>query len=253
VASVNAICNGSSTTLTATPSAPNGTYLWSNGQTNNTINVSPALTSPTTAQNFNYSVVYTLNGCPSLADTVTVAVNPVPTVSLPTTTTICNGSGDTLVATVNLSGGTYLWSNNATTPQIVVNPTVNTNYSVAYSLNGCNATSASTTGNVVVNPIPTVSVSGPASICAGQQATLTATPSAPGGSYLWSNGATSASINVSPTSTTTYSVVYTLNGCASAPFDKQVPVNPIPTININDTTICGGLSVLLNPSVSPSG
>ena len=180
-------------------------------------------------------------------------MNPVPTVSLPTTTTICNGSGDTLVATVNLTGGTYLWTNGATTPQIIVNPTSNTNYSVTYTLNGCSATSATTTGNVVVNSIPTVSIPTPPSICDGQQATLTATPSAPGGTYLWSNGATSASINVSPTTTTTYNVVYTLNGCASTPTSVTVTVNPIPTLNVPDTTICGGLSVALTANPTPTG
>jgi hypothetical protein len=174
-------------------------------------------------------------------------------VSLPTTTTICNGSGDTLVATVNLTGGTYLWTNGATTPQIIVNPTTNTNYSVTYTLNGCSATSATTTGNVVVNPIPTVNITGPASVCAGQQATLTATPSAPGGTYLWSNGATSATINVNPTATTTYSVVYTLNSCASTAATYSVTVNPIPTLNVPDTTICGGLSVALTANPTPTG
>jgi hypothetical protein len=256
VANVAAICNGTAATLTATPSAPGGSYLWSNGLSGNTISVTPPLTNPTVAQSFNYSVVYTLNGCPSTAAAVTVDVNPVPTVSLPTTTTICNGASETLVATVNPTGGAFSWSNGATTPSIIVNPTGNTNYGVTYTLNGCSATSSSTTGNVVVNPIPTVTVPTPAAICAGQQATLTATPSALGGTFLWSvnaNNATSASINVSPTATTTYSVVYTLNGCASAPTSVTVTVNPIPVITINDTIICGGLSVLLNPSVTPTG
>jgi hypothetical protein len=174
-------------------------------------------------------------------------------VSLPTTTIICNGSGDTLVATVNLSGGAYLWTTGATASQIIVNPTTNTNYSVTYTLNGCSVTSAPTTGNIVVNPIPTVSIAGPAAVCAGQQATLSATPSAPGGTYLWSNGATSATINVNPSATTTYSVVYTLNSCASTAATYSVTVNPIPTLNIPDTTICGGLSVALLASPTPTG
>ena len=173
--------------------------------------------------------------------------------SLPTTTIICNGSGDTLVATVNLSGGAYLWTTGATASQIIINPTTNTNYSVTYTLNGCSATSAPTTGNIVVNPIPTVSIAGPAAVCAGQQATLTATPSAPGGTYLWSNGATAATINVNPSATTTYSVVYTLNSCASTAATYSVTVNPIPTLNIPDTTICGGLSVALLASPTPTG
>ena len=54
-------------------------------------------------------------------------------------------------------------------------------------------------------------------ICAGQSATLTATPSSPGGTYSWSpGGATTQNITVNPTSTTTYTVSYTLPGCPTS-------------------------------------
>jgi hypothetical protein len=67
---------------------------------------------------------------------------------------------------------------------------------------------------VTVKPIPTLEVTN-ASVC-GTVATITATGTATGGTYLWSTGATTASINVSPSTTTTeYTVVYTLNGCPS--------------------------------------
>jgi hypothetical protein len=196
-------------------------------------------------------VIYTLNGCPSLPSSSTVTVNPVPTVSLPNSIAICNGSSGNLSSTVNLSGGTYVWNPaGPTTGAITVNPTANTNYSVIYTLNGCSATS--NTANVVVNPIPTVTVNN-STICSGAQATLTAvgTP-ANTGTYLWSTNATSAAINVNPTITTNYTVSYTVNGCASQPATAAVTVNPIPTLNVADTTICGGLSVQLTGNGSPS-
>ncbi len=46
--------------------------------------------------------------------------------------------------------------------------------------------------------------------CPGESVTLTATG---GGTYAWSNGATSSSINVSPSVNTTYTVTVTNNGC----------------------------------------
>jgi hypothetical protein len=174
VGNVAAVCNGATTTLTATPS-PNagGTYLWSNGLSGATINVTPALTNPTLAQNFNYSVVYTLNGCPSIADTVTVAVNPVPTVSF-NDTTICSGNTATLIGTPNILGGNYLWNIGAVTQQIFVSPSITTGYTLIYNLNGCNDT---ITDSVYVNPVPSVQINQNPTICYGETTTLTSTVS----------------------------------------------------------------------------
>ena len=60
--------------------------------------------------------------------------------------------------------------------------------------------------------MPTVTVNN-TTVCAGSPATLTATPGTPGGTYLWSpGGANTQNITVSPSTTTTYTVTYTL-GC----------------------------------------
>jgi len=93
-------------------------------------------------------------------------------------------------------------------------------------------------------PPPTVSVNS-STICSGQSFTLTATPSTSGGTYLWNNGATTQSIIVNPTSTTTYSVTYTNNGTATG--SGTVTVYSLPTINAGqDVTICQGASINLN-------
>jgi hypothetical protein len=71
-------------------------------------------------------------------------------------------------------------------------------------------------------------------ICVGNSTTLTANPSVAGGSYLWSpGGETTQSITVSPSSNTTYSVVYSMPGCSSGPAVSTVTV--ITGYNTNET------------------
>jgi len=243
------ICAGQSTTLTATPSASGGTYLWNTGATTQSITVSPGSTT-------SYSVVYTLNGCVSLTVSGTVSVNPLPTVSV-NSPTACSGSPATVTATPVPPGAyNYSWTvpGGATNPGNVANfnATVSGLYSVVITnpLTACSSSTSS--GTVTINPLPTVSVNN-TTICAGQSATLTATPSAIGGTYLWNTGATTQSITVSPGSTTSYSVVYTLNGCASLSVSGTVTVNPVPTVSVNNTTICSGQSATLTATPSAIG
>ncbi|WP_163411208.1 hypothetical protein [Flavobacterium ajazii] len=236
------VCNGTSATLTATPSLPGGTYLWNTGATTASITVTPSETTI-------YSVVYTLDGCPSPSASGTVTVKPVPTVSV-NSPSVCNGTSATLTATPSLPGGTYLWNTGATTASITVTPSETTIYSVVYTLDGCPGPSAS--GTVTVKPVPTVSVNSP-SVCNGTSATLTATPSLAGGTYLWNTGATTASITVSPSSTTTYSVVYTLDGCPSPSASGTVTVKPVPTVSVNNPSVCNGTSATLTATPSLAG
>jgi uncharacterized protein YjdB len=62
---------------------------------------------------------------------------------------------------------------------------------------------------------------------------------------LWSNGATTPTITVTPNATTSYSVTYSNNGTASG--SGTVTVNPLPTINGGqDQTVCQGALVTLS-------
>ncbi|MBI1836768.1 MAG: gliding motility-associated C-terminal domain-containing protein, partial [Flavobacteriia bacterium] len=238
------ICNGSAGTITATPSAAGGTYLWDTGATTATLTISPSTTTT-------YSVTYTYTGCPTLTQSGTITVNPVPTITI-NNATVCNGTSATLTATPSATGGTYLWSpGGETTAAITVTPSSTTTYSCVYTLNGCPSSSVS--GIVTVNPIPTITINN-TTVCNGTSATLTATPSATGGTYLWSlGGETTAAITVTPSSTTTYSCVYTLNTCPSPSVSGTVTVNPIPTITINNATVCDGTSATLTATPSATG
>ncbi|MBI4930325.1 MAG: PKD domain-containing protein [Bacteroidetes bacterium] len=120
---------------------------------------------------------------------------------------ICAGQ----CATLSTAGvATYWWNpSGQTTASIVACPTVTTTYTVMIAdANGCNDTATTT---VTVYPVPVVTLAGNITICMGQSATLCAS----GGTfYSWSIGATTACILVSPTATTTYTVVASNGGCS---------------------------------------
>ncbi len=89
---------------------------------------------------------------------------------------------------------------------------------------------------IIVYADPIASVSPNQNICSGEDVTLTANG---GTTYLWSTGATSDSITVSPTSTTTYTVTAFENGCSSQPVSVTVSVSNLPATTISaDETIC---------------
>ena len=72
---------------------------------------------------------------------------------------------------------------------------------------------------------PLITVNSPAPICAGQQATLTATGGGAGATYNWSSGQTGATINVNPNVTTTYTVTMVTSGCNDVTATSTVTVN----------------------------
>ncbi len=128
------------------------------------------------------------------------------------TQTLGSASLDCSILSNNTPPTTYLWSNGETTPWITVIPANTNMYAVTVTSNGCEFIDSSL---VTVNPTPTVSANN-ATINSGQSATLTAVGTPSGGSFLWNpTGLTTASITVSPTTSTDYSVTYTFNGCSS--------------------------------------
>jgi hypothetical protein len=227
----NILCNGASTTLTASGGT---SYVWSNGENTSSITVSPTITTT-------YNVTVTDgNGCQA-STSITVTVNPLPTPSITGNNILCIGASTTLTA----SGGTsYAWSNGEKTASITVSPSTTTTYNVTVTdANGCQA---STSITVTINPLPTPTITGNNIICNGTSTTLTASG---GTSYVWSNGANTSSITVSPITTTTYSVTVTdANGC-QASTSITVTVNPLPTPSITgNVKICSGVSTTLTAS-----
>jgi large repetitive protein len=235
-------CVGGSVNLT---SSAGTSYLWSNGATTSSINVTGS---------GSYMVqVKNASGCQSLASlatTVTVNALPItPTITASGPTNFCFGGNVTLTSS---AGTSYLWSNGETTQSI--NVTNSGNYTVkVINANGCQST-ASVATVVTVNAlpvIPTITAGGPTTFCIGGSVTLTSTA---GTTYLWSNGATTRSINVSTSGSYTVQVT-NASGCQSAvSAATMINVNALPIVNAGtDMTIPNGTSTTINATVTGTG
>jgi gliding motility-associated-like protein len=106
---------------------------------------------------------------------------------------------------------------------------------------------------ITVSAAPFVSAGADQTICTGGTAKLTASG---GVSYYWSTGQTGASINVSPTVNTTYSVTIVDAQDCSASDDVQVLIDQLALYSVSSsaTTYCSGSSgVSITLSGSESG
>ncbi|RYU92762.1 right-handed parallel beta-helix repeat-containing protein [Emticicia agri] len=239
-----AICQGTSTTLTASACA-GGTLNWTGGLTGTSISVSITKS---------YKVACTQLGCTSdSSDVATVTVNPIPTkpTITPANTAICIGSSTTLTASA-CAGGTLNWTGGLTGTSITVSPTETKMYKVACTQLDCTSDSSSVT-TITVNPIPTTPVIAASSLelCMGESATLTVSACA-GGIVKWTGDLSGSSITISPTASKSYKATCTQLNCTSDSSEvATVTVKPTPaapTILADNSTICNGETVLLTGS-----
>ena len=249
-----AICLGQSATLSIT--ATNTTYLWGTGNTSSSITVNP--TSITS-----YTVIGTgANGCTKL-ETFALQVNPLPTISISGTTTICNGTNTTLTAT----GATnYNWGGGVTTQSVVVSPNSNTTYTVTGT--NSNLCASSTSKLVTVNDIPNASVSAITPICSGNIATfiISGTPNATvtynlgtgsnSNVVLDSSGNAIISITAATSNQILNLVSVSLLGCQNtsfSPASATVVVNPINTVAASSLQSLCINTALSNITLATSG
>ncbi|HHG83488.1 MAG TPA: T9SS type A sorting domain-containing protein [Bacteroidetes bacterium] len=228
IVGTDTICAGDSSALTA---AGGTTYAWSNMANSAMTTVLPTATTT-------YTVTVTdTNGCID-TDQITINVNALPSLSIAGTDSICAGDSTTLTAS---GGNAYSWSNGALVASTTVNPSINTWYSVTVSdTNACFSTDSI---EVVVNALPTLTITGDDTICDGQPATLTASG---GTNYTWSNGGMTPTISVTPAVQTTYTVVVSTGFGCTATDSLTVNVIPSPTTAISGIdTVCSGDSTLL--------
>jgi hypothetical protein len=213
VSSPTSICSGSSATLTGSGAT---TYSWTPG----TLTGTSVVVSPTV--NTTYTVIGAdAAGCTN-SNTVSVAIDT-PTITATATPTSLCVSG---TVTLNASGAvTYTWNPGALTgSNVLVTPTITTTYTVdGTNAAGCTGTTVITV-SVLTTPTITASAS-PTTICSGYTTTLTSTGAL---SYTWNPGALNGNtVVVTPTVTTTYTVIGANGSCA--PDTEYVTVNVLPS------------------------
>jgi gliding motility-associated-like protein len=267
------ICDGSPYTLGVNPNGPGYSYVWD--ELPAPLNFSNIF-NPTVSPNATTTYVVTVtdaNNCVG-DDSVTIFVNPTPSMTAPANITVCNNdpvAASTFVS--NPAGGTFTWTNsdpsiglaasgtgntpafnatNATTNPIVATITVTP------TVNGCAGTPVTYT--ITVNPGATAIVPANITACPGDPIPASAFTSLPvGGTFTWTNSnpaiglaasgtgntpAFNAINNGSTPATATISVTATASSCPGPPATYTITVNPITTGTTN-VAICQGDSMLI--------
>lgn len=208
-------------------------YNWSNGATTRIINAD--------ASGKYFVTVTNASGCSAIDTSVVSIINAN---IIQSDTTVCKGGNLTLQ--INLKPNqNATWSTGATTPSIVVNPTVKTTFKVTVSdsITTC-------TDSVVVDVSSSeLKVTDPAAVCSPGVVNLTdaavTAGSAAGLTYTYWKDANATQSLANPdkvsVSGTYYIVGTSATGCTSAPTAVKVTVNPLPVATVvtpTQTTIC---------------
>lgn len=262
VTSNTPLCVGQQLNLNVT-AVPGATYTWTGPNGFTDITRTPVRNNVVLADGGVYSVNVQVPGCGSIGVfNVSVAVNAIP--ATPTASSngpLCAGQNLILSASA-VPGATYLWNGPNAFASNQQNP-IRTNvqlteagtYNVIAIVNGCVSAVASTTLSInSVPPTPTIGSNSP--LCVGQTISLTST-TVVGATYLWTGPAGFSSSQQNPIRDTAqllhagmYSLVATINGCASVPATTQVDVTvntPTPTAT-NNGPICPGQTLQLAAS-----
>lgn len=161
---------------------------------------------------------------------------------------ICAGGTVTLTAPDGATS--YLWAHSGETTQTVnVTPGTSQNYSCEVTGLCDYKQTLDAFVEVIQNPTVAITNGLNISICDGDNVDLIATGAS---SYTWSTTQTGNTINVAPTSMTSYTVTGTLNGCSSDAA-INVSINSDPTLSVNPSSVdsdCGSSNGALNGAVA---
>ena len=241
VANPTTIEAGSSTSLTAVFSGGSGVI---NPGNITVVSGIPAQITPTTTTTTTYTLTVTPPIGAAITQSVTVTVDPIPTITsfVASPTNIATGSSSNLTAVFTGGTGVITPGNLSVTSGVAVSvsPTATTTYILTVTP-PVGAITVTQTAIVTVGPAPVITSFGatPTSITAGQSANLTGVFS--NGTGVITPGNLTASsgtpVTVSPTTTTTYTLTVTSNTgtpvTATATATVTVTAVPASTVTVN--------------------
>jgi gliding motility-associated-like protein len=231
------VCLGDTVAITASGAT---SYSWSpsanlTSSTGTTIGAFPTI-------NTAYKLIGTTpTGCQDSLK-FSIQVLSLPTISVtPDTASICEGSSQTIIAT---GANTYVWSpaaglNQTNDDTVIATPSSSIVYQViGYDAQGCRDT---VTSSLIVFTDPVLTPTSP-STCPGDTVNVTVSTPVTPQSYLWSTGATTDSIQVSPLVTTSYSLTIVYSGGCTKTDSMIVNVYTDSTVLgvAQDYSICPG-------------
>ncbi|MEN9994278.1 MAG: hypothetical protein RL762_935, partial [Bacteroidota bacterium] len=292
----NISCSGQPISLSGsiTGGATGGTWSSSSGGTflpnANTLN---ATFIPSSGATGAVTLTLTANGiispCPAENATVPITLNANPFVNAGNDTSICAGSSVIIHGTIGGSATSGTWSTMGSgTFQSV--SSLNTTYTPsAADISAGNVKLILTTNdpvgpcssvmdtlNVIIKPIPLLTVGSASAVCSGVAFSISLTPSilSPPASYNWTlSGTLPAGVTTTTSGTIAapnntfsgtvqnlssgpvtlqYQISTTVNGCTSVNMNASVNIKPIPQPIITPpgpTTVCNGSTLTLTTSV----
>ncbi len=245
VTGTTTICNGQSTTISASAVGGTGPYnfAWSNAFNGASQSVTPGATTTYTC------TVTDANGCTVPSQSVTVTIGGPLSVSIAGLNSICVGDNTTLTATGSGGNGgpyIYTWTPGGPGNTINVSPGATTTYNVSVS-DGC--TQPNATSSITVTVVTSVNVQftfTPAIGCSPLNVQFTDNSVAPAGStYAWNFGGFRNSTAQNPTytfaDTGSYTVSLTIttpSGCTGISIQPNaVTVTGPPTAMFSSTPL----------------
>ncbi len=183
----NTPCTGGALNLTAS-SAAGCTYSWAGPAGFVSPSQNPTITPVTTSNSGTYTVVATLNGCPSLPGIGSFTVYPTPPAPIVSDTSYCQFvNAPQLTAT----GSNLLWYTSATGTGSTIAPVPadtsvgTTTWYVSQTINGCEGPKAPI--NVTVLYLPEFNIAGNTTMCTGDSSTFSYSgPALNTPDYTWS-------------------------------------------------------------------
>jgi gliding motility-associated-like protein len=195
-----------------------------------------------TAGSFTFYATQTSGSCQSAATAVTITINPSPaTPTISGTLTFCAGS-NTILTSSSASGNQWLLNGSPISGATSQTLTVSTagNYTVQVTSGSCSATS--TVATVIQTTVPTPTIAGTLTFCAGGNTTLTSSATS-GNQWLLNGspiaGATNQTLTV--TAAGNYSVAVTVSGCSATSAVATVTQTTVTApVASNPAAICTG-------------
>ena len=236
------ICAGTQALLTASGSGGLSpyTYTWSpaaglSASTGATVSTTPPA-------NTSYTVTVSDARSCTATDISSITVNPIPTVNAGNDLSICNGSTNNILAGFSPASG--VWSGTGVTPSGEFTPSTLGNVTLTYSVTQLGCTGTDQIIVTVINPTP-ANAGNDQGICLNAPAlNLTGTPL--GGTWSGSALVTPAGV-FTPSAVGAYTLTYSYGtGSCAATDQKIVTVYSLPTVTVNDPTICAGDQTTLN-------
>ncbi|MFN8316978.1 MAG: hypothetical protein U0T32_11085 [Chitinophagales bacterium] len=279
-----AVCNNSSITgITVSPN-PSGTF---NTPSSGTVTYNSGTTdytyTPVSSFTGTVPLTYTLSGCASTAQNISVNASATTPVFPATSgnnnkTSICTGSSGLTYSVTAQTGATYAWTlpsgwvvTGGATNQITVTTIgASGNISCQVTQAGCGSASASLAVAVTTTPTQPSVITPPSTICASTAGNVFSVVNTVGVTYTWSVSGTAWSIPVASTTNSvtvtsgaagnngTLNVTATLNGCNStvrtlSSIASSAPSAPTVSIANTNAAICVNAAQTFTSSTTNAG